>query len=48
MRFGVMANHQGRMKKLATSTTSSGAYGTDDLDSIFVRIIEEPGGMNFD
>jgi len=34
--------HEGRMKKLATLDDLKRTYGTDDLDLIFVRIIEEP------
>jgi sodium transport system ATP-binding protein len=35
--------HEGRMKKLATLEDLKRTYGTDDLDGIFVRIIEEQG-----
>ena len=33
--------HEGRMKKLATLDDLKRTYGTDDLDLIFVKIIEE-------
>ena len=35
--------HEGRMKKLATLDDLKRTYGTDDLDLIFVKIIEEKG-----